>query len=69
METISLKLEKHKKLNLDAMHEKLSDSEKEHMIKEIARLHGISKRKTTDEQIHIAGEKVFAMLEKSFKKK
>ena len=69
METISIKLERHKKLNPDTMHEKLSDSEKRHMLKEIKRLHGISKMKTTDEQIHEAREKVFAMLEKSFKKK
>ena len=53
----------------DAIREKLSDLEKEHIMKEIGRLHGISKRRTTDEQIHIAGEKVFNMLENSFKKK
>lgn len=67
METISIKLEKQN--GKSTMHRKLSDSEKTHLLKEIKRLHGISKHRTTDEQIHIAGERVSEMLEKSFKKR
>lgn len=74
LEEIDSKLIKHRygtrtEFIRDAIREKLSDLEKEQMLNEIGKLQGISKRKTTDEQIHIAGEKVFNMLEKSFKKK
>ena len=50
----------------DAIREKLSDLEKEELLKEVAKLRGSSKRKTTDEQLHIAGEKAFNKLEKKF---
>ena len=53
----------------DAVREKLSDLEKEEAIRAIAHLKGSSKRKTTDEQLHEAGEKVFEMLEKKIKTK
>jgi len=51
----------------DAIREKLSDLEKEEILKNLAKLRGSSKRKTTDEQLHIAGEKAFEILEKNFK--
>lgn len=51
----------------DAIREKLSDLEKEELLKTVAKLKGISKRKTTDEQLHQAGEKAFKLLEKKFK--
>jgi metal-responsive CopG/Arc/MetJ family transcriptional regulator len=51
----------------DAIREKLSEFEKEEMLKAVAKLRGISKRKTTDEQLHKAGEKAFELLEKKFK--
>lgn len=53
----------------DAIREKLSDLEKENLLKAVATLHGPSKRKTTDEQLHEAGEKAFELLEKKFKAK
>ena len=51
----------------DAIRDKLSDLEKEKAMKAVARLHGISKRRTTDEALNAAGEKAFEMLEKKFK--
>lgn len=53
----------------DAIRNKLSDLEKDNMLKALANLRGSSKRKTTDEQLHEAGEKAFGMLEKKFKAK
>ena len=46
---------------------KLSKLEKEELKKLVAVMRGSSKRKTTDEDIHKAGEKVFLELEKKFK--
>ena len=40
----------------DAIREKLSDIEKERLLKSIAELRGSSRRKTTDEQLHAARE-------------
>ena len=51
----------------DAIREKLSDLEKEEVLRELRRLRGSSKRRTTDEQLHKAGERAFEMLEKKFK--
>ena len=51
----------------DAIREKLSDLEKEEILKGIAKLKGFSKRKTTNEELHRAGEKAFKMLERKFK--
>ena len=48
----------------DAIREKLSDLEKDELLKVVAKLRGSSKHKTTDEQLHKAGEKAFEMLEK-----
>ena len=53
----------------DAIREKLSDLEKEELLREIVRLRGSSKRKTSDRQLHEAGEKAFELLEKKFKAK
>jgi metal-responsive CopG/Arc/MetJ family transcriptional regulator len=53
----------------DAIRDKLSILEKEEVLKRIAKLHGSSKRRTTDEELHGAGEKAFEMLERKFKPK
>ena len=53
----------------DAIREKLSDLEKEEILKALAKLRASSKRKTTDEQLHKAGEKAFGMLEKKIRAK
>ena len=50
----------------DAIRDKLSDLEKEELLRSVKRLRGISKRKTTDEQLHAAGERVVERLEKKF---
>lgn len=65
------KLEKHRystrtEFIRDAIREKLSELEKNEILKNIARLRGSSKRKTTDKQLHKAGEKAFVELEKKF---
>ena len=44
--------------------EKLTDLEKEELLRAVARSQGMAKRKTTDEQLHDAGEKAFDILEK-----
>jgi metal-responsive CopG/Arc/MetJ family transcriptional regulator len=49
----------------DAIREKLSDLEKE----EILKIKGFSKIKTSDEKLHNAGERAFDLLEKKFKAK
>lgn len=51
----------------DAIREKLSELEKEDIFRNIAKLEGISKRKTTNEQLRIAREKAFEQLEKKFR--
>ena len=51
----------------DAIREKLSELEKEEILKNLAKLKGSSKRKTSDEELHSSGEKAFAMLERKFK--
>ncbi|MBS3107176.1 hypothetical protein J4419_05975 [Candidatus Woesearchaeota archaeon] len=50
----------------DAIRQKLSELEKQEMLKHLAKLRGISKRKTTDEQLHAAREKIADMLEKKY---
>ena len=40
----------------DAIREKLTELEKEELLKIAAKLHGSSKRKTTDKQLHEARE-------------
>ncbi len=48
----------------DAIRTKLTDLEKEAMIKALDRIKGSSKHRTTDEDLHRAGEIAFARLEK-----
>ena len=51
----------------DAIREKLSELEKEELLKEVAKLRGSSKRKTTNREIHEAGEKAFEVIERKLK--
>ena len=50
----------------DAIREKLSELEKETVLRNLAQLKGSSKRKTSDAQLHAARDKAFEMLEKKF---
>ena len=50
----------------DAIREKLSELEKEKMLKALAKIVGSSKRRTTDEELHRAREKAVKMLEQKF---
>lgn len=51
----------------DAIREKLSELEKDELLKKVALLRGASRRKTTDEQLHHAREKAFELLSKKTK--
>jgi len=53
----------------EAIREKIKQLEKEELLQRVDKLFGSSKRKTTDEQLHAAGEKAFEELEKKFKRK
>jgi len=53
----------------DAIREKLSELEKEEVLKSLAQLKGFSKRRTSDDDLHKAGEKAFELLERKFKAK
>ena len=44
----------------------LTDNEKEEMKRSIAKLRGISKKKTTDEDLHRIREKAFEDIEKRY---
>ena len=48
----------------DAIRQKLSELEKEEIIMNLRKIYGSSNRKTTDKQLHAAGEKAFKVLEK-----
>ncbi len=50
-----------------AIREKIKELEKEETLKNIDKFFGSSKHKTTDEQLHEAGEKAFKQLEKKFR--
>lgn len=50
----------------DAIRSKIKELEKEEILKNIEKLAGSSRRKTSDEELHNAGEKVFEKLEKKF---
>ena len=50
----------------DAIREKLSELEEADLPKKLPNLKGISKRKTTDAQLHAARDKAFKALEKKF---
>ncbi len=74
LEEIDQKLEAHRystrtEFIRDAIREKLSDLEKEEVLKTLARLKGYSKRKTSDAKLHTARDKAFEILEKKFSAK
>lgn len=50
----------------EAIRDKIKELEKEEALLRVKKLYGTSKRKTTDEQIHKAGEKAFKELENDF---
>ena len=69
LEEIDLKLASHrystrKEFIRDAIREKLSEHEKNELLKTVAQLRGSSKKTTTDEQLHTAREQAFELLEK-----
>ena len=51
----------------EAIRDKIRDLEKEALLLKAKELYGASKRKTTDEDIHKAGEKAFRELERELK--
>ena len=51
----------------DAIREKLSEFEKEEMLKAVTKLRGSSRHKTTDEQLHRVRENLIEKYEKKFK--
>ena len=51
----------------DAIREKLSDLEKEEILKKLAKLKGSSKHKTTDAELHKSRELAFELLDKRSK--
>lgn len=51
----------------EAIRDKIRDLEKEEALLRLKRLYGASKRKTTDDELHKAGEKAFEELEKELK--
>ena len=51
----------------DSMRRRLVDLEKEEALLRAKALYGASKRKTTDAELHKAGEKAFKELEKELK--
>ncbi len=51
----------------EAIRDKIKDLEKEEALLRVKSLYGASKRKTTDEELHKAGEKAFKELEKELK--
>ena len=51
----------------DAIREKLSELEKQELLNAVSKLRGISKRKTTDEQLHEARERLVKKYENKFK--
>ena len=74
LEELDQKLEEHRystrtEFIRDAIREKLSELEKEEVLKNLAQLKGSSKRRTSDDELHKAGEKAFELLEKKFKVK
>jgi metal-responsive CopG/Arc/MetJ family transcriptional regulator len=51
----------------DAIRDKLNELEKAEMLKHVDRIHGISKKKSSDKKLHPIREQVFNELEKEFK--
>ncbi len=50
----------------EAIRDKIEEIERKEMLKHIERIAGKSKRKTSDEQLHKAGERVFEELAKEY---
>ena len=74
LDEIDQKLNKHRystrtEFIRDAIREKLSDLEKDELLKAIVKLRGVSKRRTTEKQLHEAREKAFEILERRAKTK
>ena len=74
LEELDQKLEEHRystrtEFIRDAIREKLSELEKEEVLKNLAQLRGSSKKRTSDDDLHKAGEKAFELLERKFKAK
>lgn len=53
----------------EAVREKILELEKKERLDRVMALAGSSKRKTTDKQLHEAGERAFEILERKFKTK
>ena len=51
----------------EAIRDKITDLEKHATLIKLRKLYGASKRKTTDKQLHKAGEKAFKEIEKELK--
>lgn len=51
----------------EAIRDKIKDLEKEEALMRLEKVYGASKRKTTDEELHRAGEKAFEELDKELK--
>lgn len=51
----------------EAIRDKMRDLEKEEALLRVRKLYGASKRKTTDEDLHKAGERAFEELEKEIR--
>ena len=49
-----------------AIRDKLNDLEKQDLLRNVEKLFGSSKRRTTDKQLHEAGERAVKILEKKF---
>jgi len=50
----------------EAVREKIKELEKEEALTRVRKLYGASKRKTTDEELHKAGEKAIKEIEEEF---
>lgn len=53
----------------EAIREKIDVLEKKEALKRLENIYGASKRKTTDEELHAAGEKAFREIEEELKYK
>ncbi len=73
LKEIDTKLAKHRystrtELIREAIRDKVKDLEKEEALKRVRMFYGASKRKTTNKQLHKAGELAFEELEKKLSK-
>lgn len=51
----------------ESVRDKIRELKKQETLKNVEKLFGSSRHKTSDEGLHIAGEKAFKQLEKKFK--